>query len=127
MYKPSKIKHPSVRNPGKNKKNGDPAYASGTTPPAPAFKEAATNRPEPPARDKAKPVPAEATADKPAAAEATDGSTTATSVAESHAEPASGKTAEETHKPIVNEDEQKKVVNQSASSAALTDDNTEQY
>jgi len=88
MYKPSKIKHPSIRNTGKNRKKGEPAYASsGTAPTLPAAPESSRTyaAPEPQTQDGA------STTDKP---------------------------VEETRKPVVNEDEQKKVVNQPATNTA---------
>jgi len=106
MYKPSKIKHPSVRNPRKNKKKGEPAYASS---PGPSFAKATADDPED------KPASAEITTDEPASAQA--------AATEPHAQ---DRAAQETHKPIVNEDEQKKVVNQPATSTAAAYDDSEE-
>jgi hypothetical protein len=126
MYKPSKVKHPSVKTYGKKKK-GEPAYASSASTPtgpessrdyAPAdeadYAEATISRS----------ATTEAPAHKPAAAESTTDEPTPVATAQ---EPqAETRTSEETHKPVLNEDEQKKVVNQPASSAA-TNDKLEEY
>jgi hypothetical protein len=96
MYKPSKIKHPSVGNHGKNKK-GEPAYASsGTAPTLPAAPESSRTYATPEAETQDRPIPR---VDTP---------------------------AEETRKPVVNEDEQKKIVNQPASTTAPAYDNSEE-
>ena len=96
MYKPSKIKHPSVRNLGKNKK-GEPAYASSGTASTPAAA---------PESSRTYATPEPETQDRPVSATAIP--------------------AEETRKPVVNEDEQKKVVNQPASATASTYDGSEE-
>jgi hypothetical protein len=96
MYTPSKIK-----------KNGDPAYASNSSAAGqPAFAETTASGPEP-SRKYAAPDAPEATSDKPDSQ-------------------APDKPAEETRRPVVNEDEQKKVVNQPASSSATDYDDSEE-
>ena len=138
MYKPSKIKHPSVRNTGK-KKNGKPAYASSATTPAgpessrnytaeePAEAKAgapAAEDPAAPESTKGKRAHAEAPVSKPAAAESTTDEPTATAPAQ---EPETqNRTGEETHKPVLNEDEQKKIVNQSSSASSTNYDDSQE-
>jgi hypothetical protein len=83
--------------PRKNNKNGDPAYASsGTTPAGPAYAGATASTTES-SRAYATPEP-----------------------------PAQDRPAEETRKPVVNEDEQKKVVNQPVPSTATNSDDSEE-
>jgi len=124
MYKPSKVKHPSLMAaPGKNKK-GEPAYAStAITPAGPeatrdytpadeaAYAESTTHQStHAEAAAVRKPTTVESTSEEPLPA---------TAAREPYVE---NRTGEETHRPVLNVDEQKKVVNQPASSAAANDE-----
>jgi hypothetical protein len=97
MYTPSKIK-----------KNGDPAYASNSSTAAgqPAFAETTASGPES-SRKYAAPDAPETRSDKPE-------------------RQTPDKPAQETRTRVVNEDEQKKVVNQPAASSATDYDNSEE-